>query len=109
MGKDPGFGPEGILAAASRTGRYASVELSGLDFDGSPPDAETLGRRWRSALGVAREIIATLPTEHAGTCVLDSGGSLFRGGVDALTSALATAALWFHPGSIGGALPRRRR
>jgi len=104
-GKDPGFGPTGILAAASRNGRYVPAELEGLDFAGAPPDAAALGRRWHEALELAGEIVRRLPVESVGQCVLTLGGELFTGEIAELDRAIAGGELRFHAGSIGGALP----
>ena len=104
-GKDPGFGPGGILAAASRTGRYSQAEVEALEFAGDPPDAQSLGRRWREVLERAEDVIRRLPTDSVGRCVLSSSGELFTGTSAELDRAMAAGSLWFHPGSIGGALP----
>lgn len=106
-GKDPGFTPPGILAQARRS-RYSHDELSTLAFDGSPPDAHALNRRWHDVLEHAEAVVSRLPPAEAGRAVLTRGAELFAGGVDALERALARHDLLFHPGRIGGALPRLR-
>lgn len=105
-GKDPGFSPAAILEEAARASRYSAEELSGLDFEGTPPDPKELSRQWRNLLEVARQVVALLPPDQAGRAVLDSSGTPFRGGVDALREALRAGGLLFHPGSIRGAWPR---
>lgn len=105
-GKDPGFSPSGILEEAGRTARYSEVELRGLDYGGQPLDPGELSRRWRTQMEEARRVVATLPAEQAGRAVLDSTGRLFRGGTGALGEALRSRALFYHAGSIRGALPR---
>lgn len=105
-GKDPGFTPKGILDAAARGGRYSKVEINALDFDGTPPDAAELSRRWHAILHMANTVVDTLPAEQVGCCVLNEGGQLFRGDPLALQVPLQTHRLRFHAGSIRGALPR---
>lgn len=105
-GKDPGFTPSGILEQAAQSARYTDSELAGLAFAGPAPDASALSVLWRSILARAREIVELLPAEHVGTAVLDAGGELFAGEADGLRAALASGGLVFHPGRIGGVLPR---
>lgn len=105
-GKDPGFSPEGILDHAARSARYSADEVRGLSFDGESPDATALSRQWHAMLSSAAEIVAILPAEEVGKCVLARDGRLFRGGVSELRRALAVGAVLFHPGRIRGALPR---
>jgi len=105
-GKDPGTNPSMIVSEASRSGRYAQVELDGLSFEGSAPDAVALAVRWKAMLAEARVVVSALPAEAVGTCVLDSGGSLFHGDPGQLAAALSEGALRFHRGSIRGSIPR---
>lgn len=105
-GKDPGFGPAAILEAASRTGRYSADEVAELDFEGPPPDAGELGRTWHRMLEGASEVVATLPPEEVGTCVLDAEGRLLQADAKTLAAELASDRVRFHRGSIRGALPR---
>jgi hypothetical protein len=107
-GKDLGYSPTFLLAQAGRSGRYSRSELEDVQFDGPRPDPAELGRRWHEMLDEAREIVAELPPEHAGKCVLDADGDLFRGGLPELRAALATGGLRFHEGRIRGALPQIR-
>lgn len=107
-GKDPGFGPLLILEEAARTARYTQPELDALDFEGPAPVAASLSVRWRRALAVARDVVARLPAEHAGTCVLDEGGDLLRAAPEALEGALGSGRVRFHPGRIRGAFPELR-
>jgi hypothetical protein len=105
-GKDPGWSPAAILEQASRSVRYTEAELSGLDFEGEPPRAVELSRRWHEALDAARETVALLPAREAGRAVMVKDGGLFREGPARLREALAMDRLSFHEGSIGGAFPR---
>lgn len=103
-GKDPGFSPPQILEQAGRA-RYAATEVAELSFEGSAPDAAALSRKWHGMLKEARALVATLPPEQAGKCVVDESGAVFRGGLPELKKALAANALRFHAGSIRGAWP----
>lgn len=105
-GKDPGFGPAGILAEAGRTARYSTVEIDALAFDGDRPDAAELSRGWHEALREARAIVELLPPDQVGACVLDRNAELFRGDAEALGTALQEDALRFHHGVLRGAWPR---
>ncbi len=105
-GKDPGFSPRGLLDHAARTSRYSAAEIEALAFDGPPPAASELSQRWRTALGTAGEVIALLPPAQAGEAVLTLAGELFQGTPTALAEAVDAQHLLFHPGRIGGALPR---
>lgn len=107
-GKDPGFSPASILEHAARTGRFASEELSELAFEGPPPDPTDVARNWHAALEEAREIVAFLPPEEAGTCVLTGASELCRLPLGDLAPALERGELSFHTGSIRGALPTIR-
>ena len=55
---------------------------------------------------VRTNVVARLPAAHAGEAVLSADGDLFGGDPEALSSALANGRVRFHPGRIGGALPR---
>lgn len=105
-GKDPGFSPAAILEQAARASRYSTDELRGLAFEGVPPDAADLSRRWHQALEGARLTIRALPAASVGTCVLTTTAELFQGSAEALRDALAPGAIQFHPGRIRGAFPR---
>ena len=107
-GKDPGFTPGGILAEARRSSRYSADELASLAFDGPPPSASDLSRRWRDALERAKAVIVLLPPEHVGEAVLTPGGTLFTGSADELAGAGAADRLRFHGGRVGGAWPQIR-
>jgi hypothetical protein len=105
--KDPGFSPPpAILEAARRPAGYSAGEVAQLAFEGPAPDAAELGRAWHRALDAADEVIARLPVDEAGTCVLSPAGELFRGSPDALASALRQGELRYHRGRIRGELPR---
>lgn len=105
-GKDPGFSPAAILEQAARSARYSETELRGLDFEGEAPSAAELSQRWHAVLEAARETVALLPAREAGRAVLLRGGGLYRQDPGSLRVALATDALAYHEGSIGGAFPR---
>ena len=105
-GKDPGFSPGSLLAHARRTGRYSALEVAQLQFEGDPPDAAALASDWHAMLTQAGEIIDTLPAEQSGNCVLDDRRNLFAGNRTRLEHALDAAALRFHAGTLGGALPQ---
>lgn len=104
-GKDPGFSPASILALAAQSGRYSADEVRQLAFAGEPPDAADLSRRWHAMLAEGEDIIAALPAEQAGRCVLGTSADLFRSGVAELRRAVAEGSVAFHVGRIGGALP----
>ena len=105
-GKDPGTNPTMILSEAGRSGRYSQAELDALSFDGSAPDAAALSTRWKAMLAEAREVIAALPPQEVGTCVLDANGRLYKADRGNLSDALGRGALRFHRGSIRGSIPK---
>lgn len=105
-GKDPGFTPAGVLYEARRSSHYSASEIEALAFDGPPPDAAALGRHWHDMQAAAEAVVASLPAEHVGHAVLSANGHLFRGDASQLRDAIVSGDLRFHPGRIGGALPR---
>jgi hypothetical protein len=107
-GKDPGFSPASILEHAARSSRYTEADLEGLDFDGQPPSAAELSRRWQQVLAAARETVSLLPADMAGRAVVTASGDLFRGDGPAVREAVASGSLVFHEGRIGGAFPTLR-
>lgn len=111
-GKDPGFSPPSIIEEARRSSRYTAEEVSALCFEESAPDIAELSRNWRRMLDEAAEIVAALPAEDAGKCVLDRGGKLLSAPPPALAEQRKRGGVFFHTGSIRGSLPRlieRRR
>jgi hypothetical protein len=104
-GKDPGLAPDAILQEAGRSARYSAVEIAALVFNGPAPDAAELSHHWHAALGNATQIVAMLPYQKVGQCVL-RGGKLFRGDAAALREVLARGEIRFHAGSIRGAFPQ---
>ena len=104
--KDPGFGPRAILEGAARSGRYSAEEVAQLAFDGPPPDAGHLARKWHRLLDAATEVVSLLPVEEVGACVLTADGQLFRGSTVTLVEALRERSMVYHHGRIRGALPR---
>lgn len=105
-GKDPGFTPAGIVEQAARSSRYTDEELAPLAFDGAPPTAADLSRRWHAALAEARDIVNALPVAHVGEAVITAMGELFVGACTDLERAIGSRQLHFHRGRIGGAWPR---
>jgi hypothetical protein len=104
-GKDPGLAPDAILQEAGRSARYSAVEIAALAFDGPAPDAADLSHQWHATLDRATQIVALLPYQFVGQCVL-RGGELFRGDAAALRQAHARSEIRFHAGSIRGAFPQ---
>jgi hypothetical protein len=104
-GKDPGLAPDAILQEAGRSARYSEAEIAALAFNGPAPDAADLSHQWHAALENAAQIVAVLPYQNVGQCVLH-GGELFRGDAVALPEALARGEIRFHAGSIRGAFPQ---
>jgi hypothetical protein len=104
-GKDPGLAPDAILQEAGRSARYSAVEIAALAFEGRTPDAADLSRHWHAALENAMQIVATLPYQKVGQCVLRDG-ELFRGDAAALREGVARGEIRFHAGSIRGAFPQ---
>jgi len=104
-GKDPGFSPLAILEQAGRSGHYSADEVASLAFEGTPPDAADLGRRFHVALADAKATVGQLPPEQLGKCALDEHGRLSREAPDRIRTAMASGRLTFHAGSIRGAWP----
>ncbi|MEI7902861.1 MAG: hypothetical protein WCK89_21655 [bacterium] len=104
-GKDPGYNPHSLLAAARRL-HYSQAEVDTLDFASEQPDAARLGERWHEALDDSGRIIACLPPEHVGKCVITREAHLFRGNAVKLAHVMAAGGILFHEGRIGGAWPR---
>ncbi|MFH1143672.1 MAG: hypothetical protein V1774_03925 [Candidatus Eisenbacteria bacterium] len=107
-GKDPGFSPQTIIEQAGRATRYSAREVDALSFEGLPPDAGDLARRWHAMLDQARAVVAVLPPEQAGKCVLDEHATLFSGNATAAAAARVDGTLRFHEGRIRGAWPQVR-
>ncbi len=103
-GKDPGYNPRSLLAAARRQ-RYSQAEVDTLDFEGKPPDAGALGRQWHDALDGASRLIGLLPAERVGTCVLMQRDELCTLDSAALGDALTRGVISYHAGRIGGSWP----
>jgi hypothetical protein len=95
-GKDPGFSPASLIAAARRSSRYSQVELDELAFAGTPPDAKKLGTKWHVIVQEAMVICNLLPTVEVGTCVITTAGDLYRGLADDLSAALENRQITFH-------------
>jgi hypothetical protein len=67
-----------------------------------------ISRHWHHMLEEARAIIALLPMEHAGKCVLQKDGGLCGASQAQLAGCLATNQILFHSGCIRGAFPQIR-
>jgi hypothetical protein len=67
-----------------------------------------LSRRWHATLAEAQRIVAALPSEELGRCVLTEAGALYRADSAALTAELRSGTLRFHAGAIRGAFPQVR-
>lgn len=104
-GKDPGFGPPALLQEIRRGGRYSQAEIDLLDFEGPPPTAGDIGRRWRHQLGQADAICELLPFDDVGSAIVTDDGRLCRLDVPALKDALERKTISLHRGTIGGAWP----
>jgi len=104
-GKDPSMSPAFILDQAARTARYTEVELADLAFDGPRPDAKDLCRQWKEMLSQAQGILAILPPEYAGRCVLRTDLDLYTGSPASLSHDLEEGELTFHQGRISGVWP----
>lgn len=105
-GKDPGFSPAAILQFAARSSRYSSEEVSELAFEGAPPSAARLSREWKEMLAEADEIVAALPPEKAGTCVLRASGELLSVSPSGIPELLDRGEVRFHEGRLFGAFPQ---
>lgn len=108
-GKDPGFTPAGILDHARRSSRYTDEEVSSLAFEGPPPSAADLSRRWHQALDGARAVVDRLPAERVGHAVILAKGGFFAGGVLELEHAVSAGEIDFHEGRLRGAWPIVKR
>jgi hypothetical protein len=95
-----------VIEHARRSSHYSAGEVAALAFEGAAPDAADLSRRWSRALTTARTLIETLPANHVGEAVLTVDGQLFRGHAADLEPGLSRGEVVFHPGRVGGALPR---
>lgn len=107
-GKDPGYTPDFLLGEAARQ-RYTQMELDELAFEGTPPEAATLGQRWKAAVAEAGELITALPPGDVGCCVLGTDGKIYSGSADDLRLDLAADRLLFHAGKINGVWPTIKR
>lgn len=105
-GKDPGFGPAGILEQAGRSARYSAEEVAELSFEGTPPDPMELSKKWHRSLNLAKQVVELLPPDQVGKCAIASEGELYRGGVAELRAALERDEIAYHAGSIRGAFPQ---
>lgn len=107
-GKDPGFSPAAILEQAGRSSHYSADEVLELSFSGEPPDPGELSRQWHQALDSAKQVVALLPPDELGKCVLTADGELYTGGVSGLQASVERDGIVFHAGTIRGAFPQIR-
>lgn len=103
-GKDPGYNPQSLLAAARRL-HYSQVEVDTLDFEAESPNAALLGERWHKALEEAARVVGCLPPAQVGKCVLTPDAHLLRESGATLADVVRTGGAVFHDGRIGGAWP----
>jgi len=103
-GKDPGYNPLSLLNYCARR-HFSHDEINALEFDGEPPDAAELGQTWHAALRNAEAICSSLPSEHAGRCVLTEDDELLRSPASELPGLLLSERVMFHEGRIGGSWP----
>ncbi len=108
-GKDPGLNPTFILDQAARSGRYTEVELARVTFDGDRPTAAALSQQWKRVLAEAGNVVAGLPWQETGKCVLDRSGNLLRLSASSLLNAIERGDARFHEGSLRGAYPKIAR
>ena len=104
-GREPGLNPPFILQWAARA-RYVEVELDEVEFEGERPTAASLSLQWKAILSEARDVVAFLPWQEVGKCVLDRDFNLLRLGSEELAAALHSGEVHFHEGSLRGAFPK---
>lgn len=104
-GKDLGLNPSFILDQARRSARYTEIELAEVFFEGPRPSAAMLSIEWRRIMALAEEVVAALPWQRVGECVLDRDGKILRLDSVSLVGALERGEVRFHAGSIFGAFP----
>ncbi|HCM25743.1 MAG: hypothetical protein A2Z99_08670 [Treponema sp. GWB1_62_6] len=100
------MGPSFILEQASRSAHYTQKDYETLAFAGQQPAIGELSLTWRTMLKEAEEIIALLPEEQLGQCVITGKGELFNGSLRAPGEKLAAGEIHFHAGSIRRAGPK---
>lgn len=76
-----------------------------LAFEGTPPSAGDLSRKWHVMIDGARQVVAALPPAEAGKAVFLRSGELCRDEPADLTDRLRGKGLAFHQGRVRGALP----
>jgi hypothetical protein len=103
-GKDPGLNPEMLLNDARRL-HYSQAEIDILYFKDYHPNASKLGLEWKEACTAAAAIIARLPEEHAGECVMADKTMLYSGNPAQIEDDIKQGRALFHKGSIRGAWP----
>ena len=79
-----------------------------LSFDGAPPDAADLSRRWHALLERARRIVDLLPPEQVRRCVLVAEDRWCAAEPAELEALIEGRRLLFHEGRIRGAFPSPR-
>jgi len=97
VGKDPGWGPENMIAEIRRNARYQDYDLARLEMN-PPMTAAELSRKLRAALNEAEAFVLKMPSEKAGLLFLE-GGKIVQPNPGRLDAYLT------HAGSRGGHWP----
>jgi hypothetical protein len=103
-GKDPGINPHMLLNDAARL-HYSQQEIDSLDFDGSNPSAIQLSIEWKETLKTASAVIADLPEDHFGECILTDSHTLYKGTALQFATDLHAGKIVYRKGSIKGVWP----
>ena len=77
-----------------------------VTFEGERPTAAALSQQWKRVLAEARLVVAALPWQEVGKCVLDRSGDLLHQSAAALSTTLENGEVRFHEGSLRGAYPK---
>lgn len=70
VGKDPGYGPESLIAEVRRNSRYRADDYADLALD-EPVDAGDVCRRLKTALEKAEAFVVLMPAGQEGLAFLD--------------------------------------
>jgi hypothetical protein len=104
-GKDPGMNPDMLLSQCAQV-HYSQEELDSLDFEQTAPRAADVSREWKHAVADGEAIVAALPEDHLGECVLRADGTtLYSGSADELRKDVSENGIRFHKGTLGGVWP----
>lgn len=104
-GKDPGINPDMLLSDAARL-HYTQDEINILDFDGETPSAAVLSEMWKKAVVTAKELIALMPEDHLGECILADNDMPYKGTPMQFSEDLSSGKIKFHKGTIKGVWPQ---